>query len=52
MFLLWGLTIVISNAVGHQQLTRINGPIATFNMVNFVAARTHLFFFELQVRTV
>lgn len=51
MFVVWGLTIVIFNAVGIGEMAKLEGPIATFNMVNFVAVRTHVFFFELQVST-
>jgi hypothetical protein len=48
-FLLWGVMIIIINIVGHQQIHKIDGPIATFNMVNFVNIRIHRVFFYIQV---
>ncbi|KAL6757190.1 hypothetical protein V8C86DRAFT_2630693 [Haematococcus lacustris] len=47
-FFLWGMVIVACYAIGVSKLAAISGPIATFNMVNFVSVRTELFFFELQ----
>ena len=35
-FLAWGLIVVMMNAMGHNLLASIPGPIATFNIVNFV----------------
>jgi hypothetical protein len=35
-FLLWGFLVVVCYAIGYQLLSVINGPIALFNIVNYV----------------
>mmetsp|Transcript_29309 Transcript_29309/g.64857 ORF Transcript_29309/g.64857 Transcript_29309/m.64857 type:complete len:2212 (+) Transcript_29309:218-6853(+) len=47
-FILWGVVIIIFNAVGYTKLQQVSGPIATFNIVNFVEARAQRVFFFLQ----
>lgn len=50
-FALWGVVIILINAVGNAQISNISAPIALFNMINFVIVRTHRVFFFLQVRS-
>lgn len=37
--LLWGSATVLIDIMGHQELHSVNGPLMTFNEVNFVQAR-------------
>ncbi len=38
-FAIWGIIVVIINAMGHAQMAEVNTPIALFNIVAFVQVR-------------
>ncbi|GAX73347.1 hypothetical protein CEUSTIGMA_g800.t1 [Chlamydomonas eustigma] len=38
-FVLWGVMMMVINAVGHSQLLQVSNPIAVFDLVNFVQMR-------------
>lgn len=48
-FLILGIIIIITNALGHEQLKSVTGPIATFNIVNFVNIRLQSAWFYVEV---
>jgi hypothetical protein len=49
-FLLWGFMVTLCYAVGYQLLSVINGPIALFNIVNYVHLCMKQTIFYTQVR--
>ena len=36
LFAVWGILMVCINFLGHEMLAGVSGPIAIFNLVNFV----------------
>jgi hypothetical protein len=48
-FLLWGLLIVVCYSIGYSLLSVINGPVALFNIVNYVnlAVKQNLYFIQV-----
>lgn len=47
-FVLWGLVIIVCSALSFKQLAGVDGPIATFNTVNFVTVRLQRVWFYVQ----